>query len=92
MAIGSLAEAANQKGDFAQNAAKMPELTLPLRVLSTAAKVGRGITAVRGENITSRSAIAPSVPRCGDVPIMTSDVVPPKQNLAINCRGYSEES
>lgn len=31
MAIGSLAEAANQKGDFAQNAAKMPELTLPLR-------------------------------------------------------------
>lgn len=47
MAIGSLAEAANQKGDFAQNAAINAGVNLAAQgVLSAAAKgIGRGITA-----------------------------------------------
>lgn len=49
MAIGSLAEAANQKGDFAQNAAKNAGVNLAAQgVLSAAAKgIGRGITAIK---------------------------------------------
>ncbi|HAV0046552.1 TPA: DNA transfer protein [Escherichia coli] len=91
MAIGSLAEAANQKGDFAQNAAKNAGVNLAAQgVLSTAAKgIGRGITAVRGEispadqQLLKRAAAA-------DVPVMTSDVVPPKTKLGNQLQGYSE--
>ncbi|MCA8514886.1 DNA transfer protein [Escherichia coli] len=92
MAIGSLAEAANQKGDFAQNAAKNAGVNLAAQgVLSAAAKgIGRGITAVRGEispadqQLLKRAAAA-------DVPVMTSDVVPPKTKLGNQLQGYSEE-
>ena len=91
MAIGSLAEAANQKGDFAQNAAKNAGVNLAAQgVLSAAAKgIGRGITAVRGEispadqQFLKRAAAA-------DVPVMTSDVVPPKTKLGNQLQGYSE--
>lgn len=91
MAIGSLAEAANQKGDFAQNAAKNAGVNLAAQgVLSAAAKgIGRGITAVRGEispadqQLIKRAAAA-------DVPVMTSDVVPPKTKLGNQLQGYSE--
>ncbi len=91
MAIGSLAEAANQKGDFAQNAAKNAGVNLAAQgVLSAAAKgIGRGITAVRGEispadqQLLKRAAAA-------DVPVMTSDVVPPKTKLGNQLQGYSE--
>ncbi|HAJ7844619.1 TPA: DNA transfer protein [Escherichia coli] len=91
MAIGSLAEAANQKGDFAQNAAKNAGVNLAAQgVLSAAAKgIGRGITAVRGEispadqQLLKRAAAA-------DVPVMTSDVVPPKTKLGNQLHGYSE--
>ncbi|HCQ0011191.1 TPA: DNA transfer protein [Escherichia coli] len=91
MAIGSLAEAANQKGDFAQNAAKNAGVNLAAHgVLSAAAKgIGRGITAVRGEispadqQLLKRAAAA-------DVPVMTSDVVPPKTKLGNQLQGYSE--
>lgn len=91
MAVGSLAEAANQKGDFAQNAAKNAGVNLAAQgVLSAAAKgIGRGITAVRGEispadqQLLKRAAAA-------DVPVMTSDVVPPKTKLGNQLQGYSE--
>ncbi|EEV7915477.1 DNA transfer protein, partial [Escherichia coli] len=91
MAIGSLAEAANQKGDFAQNAVKNAGVNLAAQgVLSAAAKgIGRGITAVRGEispadqQLLKRAAAA-------DVPVMTSDVVPPKTKLGNQLQGYSE--
>ncbi|MBM3052190.1 DNA transfer protein [Escherichia coli] len=91
MAIGSLAEAANQKGDFAQNAAKNAGVNLAAQwALSAAAKgIGRGITAVRGEispadqQLLKRAAAA-------DVPVMTSDVVPPKTKLGNQLQGYSE--
>ncbi|MFU1740894.1 DNA transfer protein [Escherichia coli] len=91
MAIGSLAEAANQKGDFAQNAAKNAGVNLAAQgILSAAAKgIGRGITAVRGEispadqQLLKRAAAA-------DVPVMTSDVVPPKTKLGNKLQGYSE--
>ncbi len=91
MAIGSLAEAANQKGDFAQNAAKNAGVNLAAQgVLSAAAKgIGRGITAVRGEispadqQLLKRAAAA-------DVPVMTSDVVPPKTKLGNQLQDYSE--
>ncbi|ECI8009065.1 DNA transfer protein [Salmonella enterica subsp. enterica] len=91
MAIGSLAEAANQKGDFAQNAAKNAGVNLAAQgVLSAAAKgIGRGMTAVRGEispadqQLLKRAAAA-------DVPVMTSDVVPPKTKLGNQLQGYSE--
>ncbi|EHX2053402.1 DNA transfer protein [Escherichia coli] len=91
MAIGSLAEAANQKGDFAQNAAKNAGVNLAAQgVLSAAAKgIGRGITAVRGEispadqQLLKRAAAA-------DVPVMTSDVVPSKTKLGNQLQGYSE--
>ncbi|MCK0307290.1 DNA transfer protein, partial [Salmonella enterica] len=51
MAIGSVAEAANQQGDFAGNVAKNAAVNLGAQgLLSGAAKlVGRGITAARGE-------------------------------------------
>ncbi|ECS9694814.1 DNA transfer protein [Salmonella enterica] len=91
MVIGSLAEAANQEGDFAQNAAKNAGVNLAAQgVLSAAAKgIGRGITAVRGEispadqQLLKRAAAA-------DVPVMTSDVVPPKTKLGNQLQGYSE--
>lgn len=91
MVIGSLAEAANQKGDFAQNATKNAGVNLAAQgVLSAAAKgIGRGITAVRGEispadqQLLKRAAAA-------DVPVMTSDVVPPKTKLGNQLQGYSE--
>uniref|UniRef100_UPI003A97641F DNA transfer protein n=1 Tax=Escherichia coli TaxID=562 RepID=UPI003A97641F len=91
MIAGSLADAANQKGDFAQNAAKNAGVNLAAQgVLSAAAKgIGRGITAVRGEispadqQLLKRAAAA-------DVPVMTSDVVPPKTKLGNQLQGYSE--
>lgn len=91
MIAGSLADAANQKGDFAQNAAKNAGVNFAAQgVLSAAAKgIGRGITAVRGEispadqQLLKRAAAA-------DVPVMTSDVVPPKTKLGNQLQGYSE--
>ncbi|HAZ6822961.1 TPA: DNA transfer protein [Escherichia coli] len=91
MIAGSLADAANQEGDFAQNAVKNAGVNLAAQgVLSAAAKgIGRGITAVRGEispadqQLLKRAAAA-------DVPVMTSDVVPPKTKLGNQLQGYSE--
>ncbi len=91
MAIGSLAEAANQKGDFAQNAAINAGVNLAAQgVLSAAAKgIGRGITAVRGEISPADQQLLKRAD-AADVPVMTSDVVPPKTKLGNQLQGYSE--
>ncbi|EBQ5780982.1 DNA transfer protein [Salmonella enterica subsp. enterica serovar Infantis] len=91
MAIGSIAEAANQQGDFAGNVAKNAAINLGAQgALSAVAKgIGRGVTALRGDispadqQLLKRAAAA-------DVPVMTSDVVPPKTKLGNQLQDYSE--
>ncbi|MDE1487977.1 DNA transfer protein [Xenorhabdus bovienii] len=91
MITGSLAEAANQSGDFAGNAANNAGINLGAQgVLSGAAKViGRGVTALRGD-------IAPETQKllnqasAADVPVMTSDVIKPTTKLGNDLQGYSE--
>lgn len=90
MAIGSLAEAANQKGDFAQNAAKNAGVNLAAQgVLSAAAKgIGRGITAFKGDiapEVAKKIATSESM---GVTP-MTSDVIPPKNAFT---RGLTQDA
>ncbi|MGM7457895.1 DNA transfer protein [Escherichia albertii] len=90
MAIGSLAEAANQKGDFAQNAAKNAGVNLAAQgVLSAAAKgIGRGITAIKGDiapEVAKKIATSESM---GVTP-MTSDVIPPKNAFT---RGLTQDA
>ncbi|CUZ06117.1 Uncharacterised protein [Serratia marcescens] len=78
MALGSLAEAGNQDGDFAQNAATNAAVNLGAQgLLSAAAKgIGRGITAVRGEIAPDARQIIDSAESMGVTP-MTSDVARP---------------
>lgn len=91
MAIGSIAEAANQQGDYAGNVAKNAAINLGAQgALSAVAKgIGRGVTALRGDispadqQLLKRAAAA-------DVPVMTSDVVPPKTKLGNQLQDYSE--
>jgi len=91
MALGSLAEASNQDGDFAENAAANTAFNLGAQgLLSGVAKaVGRGVTAARGEisqadqQLLNRAAAA-------DVPVMTSDVVKPTTKLGNQLQDYSE--
>ncbi|EGO7507608.1 DNA transfer protein [Escherichia coli] len=90
MAIGSLAEAANQKGDFAQNAAKNAGVNLAAQgVLSAAAKgIGRGITAIKGDiapEVAKKIATSESM----SVTPMTSDVIPPKNAFT---RGLTQDA
>ncbi|EGI6030641.1 DNA transfer protein [Salmonella enterica subsp. enterica serovar Mgulani] len=78
MAIGSLAEAANQKGDFAGNVAKNAAVNLGAQgLLSGAAKlVGRGITAARGEIAPETKKLIDTAESMGVTP-MTSDMIKP---------------
>lgn len=90
MAIGSLAEAANQKGDFAQNAARNAGVNLAAQGgLSAAAKgIGRGITAIKGDiapEVAKKIATSESM---GVTP-MTSDVIPPKNAFT---RGLTQDA
>lgn len=90
MAIGSLAEAANQKGDFAQNATINAGVNLAAQgVLSAAAKgIGRGITAIKGDiapEVAKKIATSESM---GVTP-MTSDVIPPKNAFT---RGLTQDA
>ncbi|EBD8447605.1 DNA transfer protein [Salmonella enterica] len=90
MIAGSLADAANQKGDFAQNAAKNAGVNLAAQgVLSAAAKgIGRGITAIKGDiapEVAKKIATSESM---GVTP-MTSDVIPPKNAFT---RGLTQDS
>lgn len=90
MIAGSLADAANQEGDFAQNAAKNAGVNLAAQgVLSAAAKgIGRGITAIKGDiapEVAKKIATSESM---GVTP-MTSDVIPPKNAFT---RGLTQDA
>lgn len=82
MAIGSVAEAANQQGDFAQNVAKNAAVNLGAQgLLSGAAKViGRGVTALRGEIAPDAKRIIDTAEKAGITP-MTSDFIKPGNAL-----------
>lgn len=78
MATGSLAEASNQQGDFADNALKNYAINVGTQgLLSGAAKtVGRGITAVRGEMAPEAKRLIDTAEGMGVTP-MTSDMIKP---------------
>lgn len=90
MAIGSLAEASNQKGDFAQNAATNAAVNLGAQgLLSGAAKaIGRGITAVRGEIAPEARKLIDTAEGMGVTP-MTSDFIKPGSAFA---RGLQQDA
>lgn len=90
MIAGSLADAANQEGDFAQNAVKNAGVNLAAQgVLSAAAKgIGRGMTAIKGDvapEVAKKIATSESM---GVTP-MTSDVIPPKNAFT---RGLTQDA
>jgi len=78
MITGSVAEAANQQGDFAGNVAQNAALNLGTQgVLSGAAKaIGRGITAFKGSIAPEVQKTIANAENAGITP-MTSDVLPP---------------
>lgn len=82
MAIGSLAEASNQQGDFAENAAKNASINLGTQgLLSAAAKgIGRGVTALRGDIAPDAKMIIDTAEQAGITP-MTSDFIKPGNAL-----------
>lgn len=78
MITGSLAEAGNQQGDFAKNAATNAAVNLGAQgALSAVAKgIGRGVTAVRGE-IAPEARQAVDFAEKNNAPLLTSDLVEP---------------
>lgn len=91
MAIGSVAEAANQQGDFASNVAKNAAINLGAQGgLSAVAKgIGRGVTALRGEISQADQRLLKQA-ASADVPVMTSDVIKPSTKLGNQLQDYSE--
>lgn len=91
MAIGSLAEAANQKGDFAGNVAKNAAINLGAQgALSAVAKgIGRGVTALKGDISQADKQLLKQA-ASADVPVMTSDVIKPSTKLGNQLQDYSE--
>lgn len=90
MAIGSVAEAANQQGDFASNVAKNAAINLGAQgVLSAAAKgIGRGVTALRGDIAPDVANTIANAEAIGVSP-MTSDFIKPGNALT---RGIQQSS
>ncbi|ENT2698191.1 TPA: DNA transfer protein [Salmonella enterica subsp. enterica serovar Schwarzengrund] len=82
MAIGSIAEAANQQGDFAGNVAKNAALNLGAQgALSAVAKgIGRGVTALRGDISPDVAKTIANAESMGITP-MTSDLIKPGNAL-----------
>lgn len=82
MAIGSLAEAANQQGDFAGNVAKNAAINLGAQgALSAVAKgIGRGVTALRGDISPDVAKTIANAESMGITP-MTSDLIKPGNAL-----------
>ncbi|EDM3388248.1 DNA transfer protein [Salmonella enterica subsp. enterica serovar Newport] len=91
MAIGSIAEAANQQGDFAGNVAKNAAINLGGQgALSAVAKgIGRGVTALKGEISQADKQLLKQA-ASADVPVMTSDVIKPSTKLGNQLQDYSE--
>ncbi|EPT4983452.1 DNA transfer protein [Salmonella enterica subsp. enterica serovar Infantis] len=82
MAIGSVAEAANQQGDFAGNVAKHAAINLGAQgALSAVAKgIGRGVTALRGDISPDVAKTIANAESMGITP-MTSDLIKPGNAL-----------
>ncbi|EOI6857991.1 DNA transfer protein [Salmonella enterica] len=82
MAIGSVAEAANQQGDFAGNVAKNAAINLGAQgALSAVAKgIGRGVTALRGDISPDVAKTIANAESMGITP-MTSDLIKPGNAL-----------
>ncbi|EAX8681239.1 TPA: DNA transfer protein [Salmonella enterica subsp. enterica serovar Montevideo] len=82
MAIGSVAEAANQQGDFAGNVAKNAAINLGAQgALSAVAKgIGRGVTALRGDISPDVAKTIANAESMGITP-MTSDLIKPGNTL-----------
>ncbi|EEE2002847.1 DNA transfer protein [Salmonella enterica subsp. enterica serovar Kotte] len=82
MAIGSIAEAANQQGDFAANVAKNAAINLGVQgALSAVAKgIGRGVTALRGDISPDVAKTIANAESMGITP-MTSDLIKPSNAL-----------
>ncbi|MFL4429635.1 DNA transfer protein [Serratia marcescens] len=78
MALGALAEASNQQGDFAENAAKNAAINLGAQgALSAIGKVvGRGVTAARGK-IAPEARQAIDFAEKNNAPLLTTDVATP---------------
>lgn len=88
MAIGSIAEAGNQQGDFAENVAKNAAVNLGAQgLLSGAAKlVGRGVTALRGDIAPEAAQRIATAESMGVTP-MTSDVAAPVSEMGAFGKG-----
>lgn len=82
MAIGSIAEAANQQGDFASNVAKNAAINLGAQgALSAVAKgIGRGVTALLGDISPDVAKTIANAESMGITP-MTSDLIKPGNAL-----------
>lgn len=82
MAIGSVAEAANQQGDFASNVAKNSAINLGAQgALSAVAKgIGRGVAALRGDISPDVAKTIANAESMGITPI-TSDLIKPGNAL-----------
>ncbi|ECE0015365.1 DNA transfer protein [Salmonella enterica] len=82
MAIGSVAEAANQQGDFAGNVEKNAAINLGAQgALSAVAKgIGRGVTALRGDISPDVAKTIANAESMGITP-MTSDLIKPGNAL-----------
>lgn len=93
IAIGSLAEAANQKGDFVENAATNAAVNLGAQgLLSAAAKgIGRGITALRGEIAPEAQQLLRNAEQNG-VDVMTSDAIKPTTGVGRQLQQSGEQS
>lgn len=88
MAIGSVAEAANQQGDFAGNVAKNAAVNLGAQSLlsGTAKAIGRGVTALRGEIAPEARQLIETAEGMGVTP-MTSDIAVPVKDLGAFAKG-----
>ncbi|EDA1103604.1 DNA transfer protein [Salmonella enterica subsp. diarizonae] len=88
MAIGSVAEAANQQGDFAGNVAKNATINLGAQgALSAVAKgIGRGITAVKGTIAPEAKQLINTAESMGITP-MTSDIARPVNEMGALGKG-----
>lgn len=88
MALGSLAEASNQQGDFAQNAATNAAVNLGTQgALSAVAKgIGRGVTALRGDIAPEAKQLINTAESMGVNP-MTSDVARPVSEMGAFGKG-----
>ncbi|WP_338518895.1 DNA transfer protein [Erwinia aphidicola] len=88
MVAGSLSEAGNQQGDFAENAAKNAAVNLGAQgLLSGVAKgIGRGLTALRGEIAPKAKQLIDTAEGMGVTP-MTSDIAVPVQDLGAFAKG-----